>query len=190
MPDIDIDLPSRETLLNIIEHVPACIVDQSGTKRHNTGIYCQAIPVNPLTGTASIDYKTAESRGYCKIDLLNVNIYKDVKNEKHLAQLMETEPLWELLEEDQFVNMLFQLSGHGSILRIMKPKSVEQLAAVLAMIRPAKRHLIGMSWPAVLTEVWEKPANGDYYWKKSHAFAYAVAVIVQMNLICQQMVEQ
>lgn len=187
--DIDIDLPNRESLLNVIECIPACIIDQFGSKKHNTGVYCQAIPINPLTGTASIDYKEAEARGYYKIDLLNVSIYKDVKNEKHLIELMEAEPIWELLEEEQFVNMLFQLSGHGAILRIMKPKSVEQLAAVLAMIRPAKKHLIGQPWDVVLSEVWTKPVTGDYFWKKSHAFAYAFAVIVQINLICQQMTQ-
>jgi DNA polymerase III alpha subunit len=67
----------------------------------------------------------------------------------------------------------------------MKPKSVEQLAAVLAMIRPAKRNLIGKTWDEVMKEVWVKPENDEYYFKKSHATAYAVAVVVQMNLICE-----
>jgi hypothetical protein len=65
-------------------------------------------------------------------------------------------------------------------------KTVEQLAAILAMIRPAKRHLIGKSWNEVMKEVWLKPSNNEYYFKKSHATAYAVAIVVQMNLICEQ----
>jgi DNA polymerase III alpha subunit len=68
----------------------------------------------------------------------------------------------------------------------MKPTSVEQLAAILAMIRPAKRYLIGKDWTTVMTEVWTKPANDEYYFKKSHATAYAMAIVVQMNLICEQ----
>jgi DNA polymerase III alpha subunit len=72
----------------------------------------------------------------------------------------------------------------------MKPQNIEQLAAVLAMIRPAKKHLIGKPWDTVMTNVWKKPTNGDYFFKKSHATAYAVAVTVQMNLICEMISAQ
>jgi DNA polymerase III alpha subunit len=180
--DIDIDFADRNSVLEIVQHIPASL---DGIKRHNTGVYCHSIPVNPLTGTASIDYKTAESRGYFKIDFLNVGVYKDVRDNKHLETLMNTEPLWDLLEQDDFVDLLFHVNGHGSILRQMKPRTVEQLAAVLAMIRPAKRHLIGQDWDTILKEVWVKPANDEYYFKKSHSLSYAMVVIVHMNLICE-----
>jgi len=81
--------------------------------------------------------------------------------------------------------LLFHVNGHGSILREMAPQSIEQLAAVLGMIRPAKRHLIGKDWNTVLREVWVKPEGDEYYFKKAHAVAYAVAIVVQMNLICE-----
>lgn len=185
MPDIDIDFPDRDTVLNLIRHVKATRTDNNSLAPHNTGIYVQSIPYNPITNHSNIDYKVAEERGYFKIDFLNVNIYKDVKDETHLQQLMETEPIWELLEQDDFVNLLFHVNGHGDILRTTKPTSLEQLAAVLAMIRPSKRYLIGKDWPVVLKEVWIKPENDEYYFKKAHAIAYAQAVIVQMNLICE-----
>jgi hypothetical protein len=54
------------------------------------------------------------------------------------------------------------------------------------MIRPAKKYLVGESWSKILNEVWQKPESDEYYFKKSHATAYAMAVIVQMNLICEQ----
>jgi DNA polymerase III alpha subunit len=132
-----------------------------------------------------VPYEEAEDRGYFKIDFLNVGIYKGVRDEAHLIQLMETEPLWDLLEQDDFTQLLFHVNGHGSILRQSKPKSIEQLAAVLAMIRPAKRYLIGKEWTTVMKEVWTKPENDEYYFKKSHAIAYATAIVVQMNLICE-----
>jgi len=69
----------------------------------------------------------------------------------------------------------------------MQPRSVEQLAAVLAMIRPAKRHLVGQPWDKVMKDVWMKPTNDDYYFKKAHAVAYAVSVVVHMNLLCEQL---
>ena len=188
MPDIDIDFADRTKILDIIEHIPATIVDKDGTfKKHNTGVYCTSIPYNPLTGTASIEYKEAESRGYFKIDFLNVGIYQGVTDEDHLVKLLNQEPIWDLLLEDEFTNNLFHVNGHGEILRKMKPTSIEELAAVLAVIRPAKRYLIGSDWSVVKNEVWQKPEGDEYYFKKAHAVAYAAAIVVQMNLICEQL---
>jgi DNA polymerase III alpha subunit len=185
MPDIDIDFADRTRALDKLEHVVAAIEENGTFKKHNTGIYCTPIPYNPATGLSTIDYKEAEARGYFKIDFLNVGIYEGVKDEAHLISLMETEPLWDLLEQDDFNNLLFHVNGYGSILREMKPRNIEQLAAVLAVIRPAKRYLIGKDWTTVMNEVWTKPENNEYYFKKAHAIAYAQAVVVQMNLICE-----
>jgi hypothetical protein len=185
MPDIDIDFADRTVALEKFKHVVASIEDNGTFKKHNTGVYCTSIPHNPITSLSTIDYKSAEECGYFKIDFLNVGVYKGVRDEAHLTQLMETEPLWDLLLQDDFSNLLFHINGHGSILREMVPQSIEQLAAVLGMIRPAKRHLIGKDWDTVLKEVWVKPDGDEYYFKKAHAVAYAVAIAVQMNLICE-----
>jgi hypothetical protein len=186
MPDIDIDFADRDLALSYFEHIASSIKEKDHTlKKHNTGIYCTSIPYNPVTRISTIEYKEAEDRGYFKIDFLNVGIYKDIKNEEHLNKLMETEPVWELLEQDDFTDLLFHVNGHGDILRAMKPSSIEQLAAVLAIIRPAKRYLIGKDWNTVMSEVWIKPSTNDYYFKKSHAISYAMAVVVHMNLICE-----
>jgi DNA polymerase III alpha subunit len=187
MPDIDIDFADRTQALEKFKHVVAAIEDNGTFKKHNTGVYCTSVPHNPITNLSTIDYKQAEDRGYFKIDFLNVSVYSGVRDTAHLKQLMETEPLWDLLQEDDFVNKLFHVNGHGSILRQMKPTTIEQLASVLAMIRPAKRHLIGKNWMEVMEEVWTKPTNDEYYFKKAHAVAYAHVVVVQMNLICEQL---
>ena len=189
MPDVDIDFADRTRALDIIKHTPATIIEKGIARKHNTGVYSTEIPVNPLTGCASIDYKEAEKRGYFKIDFLNVSIYQGVKSEEHLVKLMNQEPLWDLLLEDEFTNTLFHVNGHGAILRTMKPSSVEELAAVLAIIRPAKRYLIGSDWSVINKEVWLKPEKDEYYFKRSHAIAYAMLVVVQMNLICEQLNE-
>jgi DNA polymerase III alpha subunit len=186
MPDIDIDFADRSKVLDIIKNVPASIGTNGTFKKHNTGVYCQPIPYNPLTGLSNIDYKEAEDRGYFKIDFLNVGIYEKIRNEEHLIQLMETEPLWDLLEQDEFSNLLFHVNGHGHVLRTMKPKDIEELAACLAIIRPAKKYLLGKTWQEVLEQVWTKPTTDEYYFKKAHAVAYAQAVVVQMNLICEE----
>ena len=186
MPDIDIDFLDRDQALTLFKHVKASRIDNEKLVKHNTGVYLHEVPINAVEGLCAIPYEEAEKRNYFKIDFLNVGLYKGVRDEEHLIQLMNTEPLWDLLEQDDFANLLFHVNGHGGILRQMKPKSIEQLAAVLAMIRPAKRYLIGKDWTTVMNEVWTKPENDEYFFKKSHATAYAVAVVVQMNLICEQ----
>lgn len=185
--DIDIDFLNRQDALVHLNHIVASRNTDTGMVAHNTGIYVQKIPYNPLSNLSTIDYKSAEERGYFKIDFLNVNVYDGVKDNNHLLSLMETEPLWDLLLNDEFVNLLFHLNGHGDILKQTRPTSVEQLAAVLAMIRPAKRYLIGKDWTTVMTEIWIKPTNGEYYFKKSHSFSYAMAIVVQMNLLAEQL---
>jgi DNA polymerase III alpha subunit len=100
---------------------------------------------------------------------------------------MEKEPQWQLLEHDDFTNLLFHVNGHGEILRKLQPATVEQLAAVLAIIRPAKRYLLNSDWDTISKEVWTKPKSNEYFFKKAHAFAYAMSVIVHMNLLCEQL---
>lgn len=187
MPDIDIDFADRSIALSQFDHVDAAIKEKDGTfKKHNTGIYCTVVPYNPITGMSTIDYKAAEERGYFKLDFLNVSVYEKVKDKNHLNTLMETEPLWDLLEQDEFTDLLFHVNGHGSLMRQMKPRSIEELAMCLALIRPAKRNLIGKSYTEIGQTIWEKPENGEYYFKKAHAVAYAHVVVVQMNLICEE----
>lgn len=182
MPDIDIDFADRSVLLNKIEHRVAKL--DTG-KKHNTGVYVTECPHNPVDNLATIDYKTAEDRGYFKLDFLNVTIYNNIQDEEHLIKLMNKEPIWELLEHKDFVDQVFHLSGHDKLLKQLKPTSVEQLAATLAIIRPAKRHLAKETWQTILQEVWIKPTNGEYYFKKAHAVSYAMACVVHMNLICE-----
>ena len=182
MPDIDIDFADRDIILSQLNHRVAKL--DTG-KKHNTGVYVTECPHNPVDNLCTVDYKTAEDRGYFKLDFLNVSIYKNVKDETHLISLMNKEPLWELLEHKDFVDQVFHVSGHSDLLKQLKPTSVEQLAATLAIIRPAKRHLADKDWQTIMKEVWTKPTNGEYYFKKAHAMSYAVACVVHMNLICE-----
>jgi hypothetical protein len=185
MPDIDLDFIDRDQALKLFKHIGASRIDDNKLVKHNTGVYFHRVPVDAKTGLCAVPYDHADREGYFKIDFLNVGIYKGVRDENHLNQLIGQEPLWDLLLDQEFVDLLFHLNGHVDILKKTCPTSVEQLAAVLAMIRPAKRYLIGKDWTAIMKEVWTKPTNGDYYFKKSHATAYAMAVVVQMNLICE-----
>ena len=185
MPDIDIDFKDREKALSHFKHVKARRNENGEVLKHNTGVYMHEVPFDPENNLCSVEHKQAEDEGLFKIDFLNVSLYNNIKDEKHLLQLINKEPLWELLEYPEFSEQLFHVGGHSQILQKLKPKTVEQLAAVLAIIRPAKRHLIDQTWQDIMTEVWKKPKEG-YYFKKSHAVAYAVAVVVNMNLLCEE----
>jgi len=184
--DIDIDFPDRKKILDIIKHIPARLEDG---KKHNTGVYCHEIPYNPITDTASIDYKSAEERGYFKIDFLNVGAYVGVRDELHLTQLLDTEPLWDLLYEKDVCDQLFHINGYHNLLNELKPKSVVDLAMVLAMIRPGKKHLIPIckenGFQSINDEIWTK-SEDSYFFKKAHAISYASVIVVQLNLLCER----
>ncbi len=193
--DVDIDFVDRSAAIALFPAIAAArivsLVDgELSLTPHNSGIYLQDIPHNPVSNVATIDFREADARGYFKIDFLNVSVYDGVKDEEHLVKLLTKEPMWDLLTSTEFVDMLFHVNGHSDVLQKMKPTSIEQLAAVLAAIRPAKRHLIGKSWEEVLQEVWVKPTDDKYYFKKSHSISYAAAIVVQMNLICEQLSQQ
>ena len=135
---------------------------------------------------SNIDYKEAEDRGYFKLDILNVGVYENVKDETHLVELVTKEPDWSLLEHKEIVEQLFHIHNHFDIVNTLKPKSVEQLAAVFAIIRPAKRHLAKQNWNEIDDNVWKKPTDGTYFFKKSHAIGYALAIVLQLNLLVEQ----
>jgi len=184
--DIDIDVADREQLLKMVPHVPAMQRDGSKQRKHNTGVYFHEVPVNPLSGMCSLDYNEAEQVGYFKMDVLNVSLYKGVSSPDHLDKLAAQEPMWELLEQPEIVSQLFHLSNHADITCAMKPKNLEELAMLLAIIRPGKSHLRYKTWDEVRAQVWTKPEDGSYYFKKSHSFGYAMAIVVQLNLIVEQ----
>jgi len=186
--DIDIDLADREKLLRLIKHVPAMQTDSKGRKvKHNTGVYFHDVPVDPYNGLCTLDYKKAEELGYFKIDLLNVGIYQGVKDPDHLDRLANAEPDWNLLTYSEIVEQLFHIHSYADLVKRMKPTSIEQLAMVLAVIRPGKRHLVGRPWSEIETQVWERNDTDEgYSFKRSHALGYALAIIVQLNLLKEQ----
>lgn len=185
--DVDIDIADRNLLLRVLSHTPASIKDANGNyTKHNTGIYLQNIPRFPLEGFSSVDYEQAEEDGWFKIDVLNNHVYKDIRDDAHLTRLLEIEPLWDLLEHEEFVSLLFHIGNHFDIVSRYKPTSIEQLAVILALIRPGKRYLVGKDWATIEKEIWTKPTDNSYYFKRSHAVGYATVIALQMNLICDK----
>ena len=110
MPDIDIDLADRNILLDKVKHTRATIIKDKETKPHNTGVYFTDCPQIPNSNQCSIDYKEADSLGYFKIDLLNVNLYSLVKDRVVLKEMFDRDPPWNRLEDKIFVDELFHLN--------------------------------------------------------------------------------
>lgn len=182
--DVDIDVSDRGMALRGLRHVGASIARNGQLEQHNTGVYVQAIPHDPFTGRATIDHKEAAEFGYFKLDFLNVHIYDGVRDEAHLLELMEREPDWSLFEDAGIVGQLYQVREYVDLLARLKPKSVEDLAMILAIIRPAKAYLRDKSWEMIRREVWIKDINAKgYHFKKSHSLSYSVALVVQLNLL-------
>lgn len=181
--DIDIDFGSRDKLLEVIEHTPAAMLKANPIRKHATGIYVNPVPYNPMTDMCAVDYNEMDQRGYFKLDLLNVHVYEQVRDELHLIQLMD-EPNWDRLNDRQFVEKLIHLSNHyDSLHKMPEPvNSIPRLAMFLAIIRPAKKHLIGEPWSVVNKTVWDRDENG-YSFKRSHSCAYAMLVAVHMNIL-------
>ena len=137
--------------------------------------------IRSFTGR-TIDHKEAEDIGYFKLDVLNNSVYKDIKTEGELNDLCAMEPMWQLFTHKEIVEQLFHISNHYDILSQHPPTSIDQLAMILAMIRPGKRYLVGKSWEEIQEQVWTKPDDDVYFFKK-HAYSYAMAIIVQLNKI-------
>jgi len=185
--DVDIDMANRDDFLKLVNVIPASIEKDGKFSKHNTGVYFQNISKFPLEGYSTIDHKQAEQEGWFKVDFLNNHVYKDIIDEQHLDKLVNTEPMWDLFEHEEIVNQLFHIGNHFGIIKQHPPKSIDQLAMILAMIRPGKRHLVGKAWKDIESDVWVKPNDNSYFFKKSHSYGYALAIIVQLNLLVESL---
>ena len=180
--DVDIDFADRDDILKLIKHTSAMQNNDQGIRKHNSGVYVTDIPYNPLTDTASIDYQSAEERGYFKIDFLNVNVYKLIKDQEHYDQLMARDVPWTRLQEREFFEQVIHIGNHYDLVGDLALDTIPRMAMFLALIRPAKRHLVGKTWADISKDIWKK-TDDQYFFKKSHAVSYALLVTLHMKLL-------
>jgi hypothetical protein len=182
--DIDIDLADRAQILSLIQHVPARQVTDGQVRRHNSGVYVTDIPRDAVNGCAAIDYETAESRGYFKIDLLNMSVYQLIQSPEHYETMLAREPDWPRLWQDPaWSHGLVHIGNYTDLLCRMRPDSIARMAAFISVIRPGKAHLQDRPWPEVFESVWDGDDSRGYVFKKAHAVGYAALVALHMNLI-------
>lgn len=185
--DIDIDFADRMKALDGMSYVSASIMRDGKIIRHNTGVYFHDAPVDPLSGLCSIDYESADQRGLFKIDMLNVGVYDMVRDEAHLLEMMQRPLDWSVFLDKEFVSQLFHLGNYADLCARCKPRSIADIAMLLALIRPGKRHLQNrceqQGFAAIAGDIWQKEAGDAYEFKKSHAHGYAMLVYVHANLL-------
>jgi hypothetical protein len=189
--DIDIDLPDRAAVLQLIPHTAARQLVQGQIRRHNSGVYVTAIPRDPINDCAAIDYETAEQRGYFKIDFLNMNVYKLVQDPDHYEQMLAQEPDWpRLCTDSAWASQLVHVGNYVDLLKTMQPDSIPRMAAFISIIRPGKAHLQNKPWEQVFASVWDGDASQGFVFKKAHALGYAMLVALHMNLLQDVAVNQ
>lgn len=182
--DIDIDLADRTRILSLIEHVPARQITDGQARRHNSGVYVTDIPRDAINACAAIDYESAESRGYFKIDLLNMSVYQLVQSPEHYEAMLDQEPDWNRLWQDpDWAQGLVHVGNYTDLLNRMRPDSIARMAAFISVIRPGKAHLQNRPWTEVFQSVWDGDDSRGYVFKKAHAIGYAALVALHMNLL-------
>lgn len=189
--DIDLDFADRDSVLKLIQHTPARQVVDGRVRKHNSGVYVTDIPVDPVHKCASIDYETAEQRGYFKLDFLNMSVYQLVQSPEHYEQMLSAPPPWQRLWTDSsWAKQLAHVGNYTDLLKVMQPDSIPRMAAFISIIRPGKAHLQRKPWAEVFDSVWDGDDSRGYTFKKAHAISYAALVALHMNLLNQVVVPE
>ena len=185
--DIDIDIAPDVDIETLFRRaVRASRVEENELKEHSVGVYFQDIPQDPVTELAAIPFNKAEEFGYYKIDMLPLNILQHFDSKAEMLRLQEQEPDWSLLEDEEVVKSLFHLGKHYDVVKRVKPRSVQQLADVFALIRPNKRPLLNTyikDPDKYRVELFTKREAQDM--RKAHAIPYALMIVLQLHLIKQ-----
>jgi|ERR1700733_14611505 len=190
-PDVDIEVQHRDRVAALFSMaIPASqIVGQPDRQKlalHRTGLHFQKIPRHPISGFAAFPYEEAEVLGYYKIDLLSASVYDDFASQDDLRAVLAQPINWEWFKNVDFVSTLFHMHENvylpGEEIRLAEvvaayaPRSIPDLAIMLAVKLPAKKHLIGESWETLREAIWVKEKGGKAQFKRSHATAYSVVV--------------
>jgi len=185
--DVDIDFRTDfEPLKYFPDAVRASRVQEKELRIHTAGVYFQNMPQDAVTGLAAIPFNRAEDLGYFKIDMLHLGILDYFENKEQIRILLKKEPDWFLMQQPSVIVKLFQLHKHVELVLKVKPKTVQELADCIALIRPGKRYLLDAyvkDRNAIRQELYRKTDDGAMYFKKSHAVSYALTIVLQLHLI-------
>lgn len=188
MFDIDIDTRTDFDPLTVFKQgVRASMLRNNELAPHPCGVYLQTVPKDPVTGLAAAPFELAEELGCFKLDFLHLGVYDSFSSRAEIKRLIAIEPDWNLLHIPSVVRELFQLAKHADILSAVKPTSIIELADCNALIRPDKRYLLDFYLKnrrdARKLLYRKEEGSAGYGFKKAHAIAYALVIVLQLHLI-------
>lgn len=186
--DIDIDTQSKFNPKDIFPNVTlASMVERGELIKHNVGVYFQNIAKDSETGLAAIPFREAEDEGYFKVDFLHLSALDHFESKDEMRSLLRIEPDWNLLQVPGVVKKLFQIHSHFDTISLIRPKSIEDLADCLAIIRPNKRRLLNeylKNKEKIKPLLYRRPNDPDRSaFRRSHAIAYATTIVLQLHLV-------
>lgn len=181
--DVDIDVQSTTVREN---YGTKAMIYNKETERvlpHQSGVYLESVPVDTLTGWAAFDYEYGDEHGFLKVDILTNRSYDMFRSKAEVVTALNQEPEWNKLLDESFVKKLPHIANHFDLVKKVKPQSIEELADVLALMRPSKIHMTDQylkNRTSTRRRLYLRPADGIFF-KKSHAIAYAAMITVVMN---------
>jgi len=203
--DLDLDIPAKDSdeIRNGLLRA-SVLNDRGDYQPHPAGVYFyKSIPA--YQDLAVIDYKSMEKNHFQKIDILNNSYLDDISSDELIQyiHLIENENIqWSTLWE---YDEPYQLSKYPGILREFKVSSVNDIAIILALIRPGSvanydkmknyihtdKLLKKKSEEAqkILRETYGIPVfdeqfkelgrdDGKYRYKKPHSIGYAYVLLI------------
>jgi len=185
--DIDIDIPIGTDLRRLFPTaIPASRVDKDELVKHPCGHYFENIAVDALTGLAAIPHKEAAELGFTKVDFLHLSLLGEFKTKNEFRRACRKKPDWSLLERMDIVSQLFQIKNHYDLIQKISPKSIQELADIVALIRPDKRYLLNdyiRNKEKVRPMLYRSHDDDKSAFRKGHALSYAVTIVAQLNLL-------
>lgn len=155
---------------------------------HPSGVYLEPVPVDPVTGLCAFDYKYGDDKGFMKVDLLVNTAYANFESKEEVLTALTSEVDWKLFLDRRIVDKLPHIANHFDIVREVKPQSIEDLADILALIRPAKIWMLEdylTNKKRVRINLYKRPAGDKVYFKKSHAISYAAMIVCCLHRITE-----
>ena len=190
--DVDIDVKSgtdkdalgvRSFVYN--EEKMKLIPHPSGYFLPSADLTVNDVPVDPVSGLSALESKEGEDYGFFKVDLLTNTAYDRFSNKKEVLDAMDlTNFDWTIFLDKEIVETLPHINKHFSMVRQLQPQSVEDLADILALVRPGKIDLYDdylEDKEKTRKRLYKRPSNGGMYFKLSHAIAYAMMIVVGIN---------
>lgn len=183
--DIDIDTPTSFDPKALFPEVTyASVITNGKFRKHPAGVYFQTVPSEPTQGVSCVPYNIAQHFDLFKVDFLHLSMLDVFDTKEQIREMTNTDPDWRMLEDEEVVSELFQLKNHFDVLHFIKPKSIQELADCVALIRPGRRYLMDSyhSNPeAARRELYKQPLPKGCF-KKAHAIAYAVNISMQLHM--------